>query len=101
MNVLGYGGVLVRAGDVAAGISGHGFARSGGRPAIRERREPKIALGLTLREEDNSSSLLAGAAGLAGAVCVVLMPESTDRPPLLRWIRTVSPIEVNMNRIAA
>ena len=37
---------------------------------------------------------------MAGAEWVALMPESTDRDPLPRWIRTVSPIEVNMKMIA-
>src|ERR1700741_3954583 len=44
---------------------------------------------------------LAGVAGLAGVVCVALMPESTERGPLLRWIRTVSPMDVNINTMAA
>src|ERR1700733_2075895 len=44
---------------------------------------------------------LAGAAGLAGVVWVALMPESTERGPLVRWIRTVSPMEVNIKMIAA
>jgi hypothetical protein len=44
---------------------------------------------------------LAGVDGFAGVVCTVLMPESTERDPLLRWIKTVSPMEVNIKRMAA
>src|ERR1700678_3435564 len=47
----------------------------------------------------------AGVEDLAGAgaevVCPALMPDSTEREPLLRWIRTVSPMDVNMNTMAA
>jgi hypothetical protein len=44
---------------------------------------------------------VAGVTGFAGVVCPVLIPDRTDRGLLLRWIRTVSPIDVNIKRMAA